>query len=138
MCTNKRTPYNKTCPALPWQYLGASVSLRTISRRTGCGKTSHQQVPLPCKTKNLHLKSRVGANSPAPCLTSAMDRETRGFTCPMHLQQLASHTQIYIYIHVIIWGLLFRGGGPASHFIYSIKRWGPTAWGSINWRPQPP
>lgn len=110
MCTNKRTPYNKTCPALPWQYLGASVSLRTISRRTGCGKTSHQQVPLPCKTKNLHLKSRVGANSPAPCLTSAMDRETRGFTCPMHLQQLASHTQIYIYIHVIIWGLLFRGG----------------------------
>ena len=110
MCTNitnKRTPYNKACPALPWQYLGASVSLRRISRRTGCGKTSHQQVPVPCKTKDLHLKSRVGANSPAPCFTSAMDRETRGFTCSIHLQQLASHTQIYIYIYIYLFIYLY-------------------------------
>ena len=37
------------------------------------------------------------------------------------------YADIYIYIHVIIWGLLFRGGSYLP--FYSIKRWVPTPLG---------
>ena len=83
-----------------------------ISRRTGCGRTSHQQVPLPCKTKDLHLEGRVGTNSPASCLTSATDRETRGLhkfdapptTCipyAYRIIKMCINMRVYIYICIL-------------------------------------
>ena len=92
-CANKRTPYKKTRPALPWQYLSTGVNLPSQGELAVGGHPTSKFL-FRAKPKTCIWKAGLVQIRPRLALPQLRTAKPGAFTNLMHLQRLASHMHI--------------------------------------------